>query len=394
MKKHRAALFAALILLCGCSGNSEPQEPTQEASTTETPPPVTTTAYTDTPDPVGVTCDTSEFSQPDVSIDLSGNRWSEYNNIFEMSKGSWSTISELGTSMTEYVPPIDITRYEFFDYCGSLMFFRRIGSVVRWDTNSSEIQEIYTGSGTPMAADDTYLAVREDGEIKIYKIDNGYVVQSIPETTGSTSFRYTNSACLKYGRFYFDGAIRLTSWGADLPAVFVCDLYSGGIKLYKTDAYAPEHGVGNVVMTISSAEKVVYNLRNQYYADVDYDSDFFIHLQRLEVNEFMMPRVKISFYDRDGFEHALGTTGLGFYPLNTAMLENGLFVIQIQQEANNKILYIIGKYDFDSGEVTAAIYDDPFWGETTNVIPEDDRIILLNRQSSNDIPKHKFISIS
>lgn len=147
-------------------------------------------------------------------------------------------------------------------------------------------------------------------------------------------------------------------------------------------------------MTISSAWKVVYNLRNQYFTDVDYDSDFFIHLQELEINEFTLPRVRISFYDQDEFEHTLGTTGLGFYPLDAAMLENGLFVIQLQKYANDKILYIIGKYDFDSGEVTAARYDDPFWGESTQVVPEDDHILLVNRQSSLAIPKHQFISIS
>lgn len=394
MKKRRAALLTAITMLCGCSGKSDPQELTEETSTAETPPPVTTTAYTDAPAPVGVICDTSDSSQPDVSVDLSENHWTEFSNIFQLSKGSWCTVSELGADMTEYAPPIDLKRYELFDHCDDLLFFRSVGSVVLWDTDSGEIHEIYTGSGTPIAADDTYLAVRENHEIKVNKIDNGHTVVTIPEQQGNTSFAYTNYACLKYGRFYFDGAVRLLSWGTDLPAVFVCDLYSGAIKLYKTDAYAPEHGVGNVVMTISSAWKVVYNLRNQYFTDVDYDSDFFIHLQELEINELTLPRVQISFYDQDDFEHVLGTTGLGFYPLDAAMLENGLFVIQLQQYTNDKILYIIGKYDFDSGEVTAARYDDPFWGESTQVVPEDDHILLVNRQSSLAIPKHQIISIS
>ena len=424
MKKRNIAIFAALTLLCGCSGNTESalsqpesipaaavEEYTQEASkgsysapdytrsshnagfpwwfiprtTTEITPdaPIEITPYTPTETTSGTPteiCEEPAAAEPQedpgsVSVALTQEDLSGNNLIFELN-GEWCGISDLKAKLTEFTPPEDLSEYEIFDHCQGYIFFRNSPemdnySVKCWDMQAGTVKEIYSGENTPLAANDNYLALKEDNTIIVIGTSNGRTVATIPEENGRQYC--SNSMCIIYDTLYFDGRMVLDQWNQEFPATFTCDLITGKIKLYKIGARYPHHGVSNVVMDVYDTADTVFDLRGNYCSDVDYKSYFYIKESwTTNGNE------QISFIDKDNTEHILGNTSPNYTHKKAVIQRDGVFLSILYGSSAKAYKYIIGRYDLESDKLTAAIYDVQKKLDDIDVIFENDRIIFVD----------------
>ena len=57
-------------------------------------------------------------------------------------------------------------------------------SVKCWDMQAGTVKEIYSGENIPLAANDNYLALKEDNTIIVIGTSNGRTVATIPEENG------------------------------------------------------------------------------------------------------------------------------------------------------------------------------------------------------------------
>ena len=103
MRKRNIALFAALTLLCGCSGNTEstPSGPESVPATVEESTPEQTSVENSSA-PAGVTAPAQDSTTPGVS--LGAGDWTEYDSVFKLN-GTWCALEELPLTRTEYQLP-------------------------------------------------------------------------------------------------------------------------------------------------------------------------------------------------------------------------------------------------------------------------------------------------
>ena len=116
MKKRNIALFAALTLLCGCSGNTEStsSQPESVPATVEESTPEQTSGV-DSSAPAGVnssddvdgsdsvTAPVPEYTTA-TGVSLGAGDWTEYDSTFKLN-GTWCTLEELPLTRTEYQLP-------------------------------------------------------------------------------------------------------------------------------------------------------------------------------------------------------------------------------------------------------------------------------------------------
>ena len=244
-------------------------------------------------------------------------------------------------------------------------------SVKCWDMQAGTVKEIYSGENIPLAANDNYLALKEDNTIIVIGTSNGRTVATIPEENGRQYC--SNSMCIIYDTLYFDGRMPLDQWNQEFPATFTCDLITGKIKLYKIGARYPHHGVSNVVMDVYDTADTVFDLRGNYCSDVDYKSYFYIKESwTTNGNE------QISFIDKDNTEHILGNTSPNYTHKKTVIQRDGVFLSILYGSSAKAYKYIIGRYDLESDKLTAAIYDVQKKLDDIDVIFENDRIIFVD----------------
>lgn len=424
MKKRFAVLFAAIILLCGCSKSAPTVQQTTEE---EYPQELPTTEYSEpeytTPSEAAsatshsgmnhwwfiprTTTDTTPevpteiYEEPAVTepqqtseaggVDLVMNEWS-VNNMYFSLNGNWCGISDIKAEYTEFTPPVDLKKYEIFDHCPGYIFFRYCPeredcSAMCWDMQADTVREIYTGEEKPVAASENYLALYKDHVISVKRLSDEKTIVTIPEEKGRTV--YSTSMCIVYDKLYFDGQMTLHSWGEEFQAVFTCDLLTKEIELYKIGARVPHHGVGNVSMKMYSGDNdLACDLRGNCYMNSDAYSYYFI--KEIDVPDY---RVKISFIDKDSIAHILGTTVHGYGHEQTVIQRDGLFITTLSSFKSMTHKYIIGRYDFDTGELTAALYDPPFPADNMEMFFENDRIVIVNYDSSKDM-KYKCVVIT
>lgn len=411
-KKLMAVLTAAL-LLCGCANNGG-------SSVTETDPTAETAAAVNStveasaeisapeqggasqaaaPVAPGASGGEGEAAQnPGAGVDLVSKEFSENSLIFDLN-GKYCDVSELPFSVRTFQPDIDPEELIFLKACGGkllMMKGERIGEYngeffpegdIRWtiyshDLKSGETSEVYTTLDYPSYIDDTYVVFSPGWDsITAVNYTTGKTVFAQRNDPDKYTFYVTPNCIIVNDQLYFDGTYNIPEFKKTIPVIFRAYLSSGNMDILCSGMYEPRYGVANVCFKMESPnsdEDIYTNFRGEIFSErndklrgvstIFTDTYFPIEYDNL-YDEHLGSRNKICWIDKFEESQEIGTTGFNYeldvsYNSNPAHItRDGIYLMELaryEQEnftVNSTFRYLIGRYDEETGENTAALIE-------------------------------------
>ena len=404
MKKRNIALFAALTLLCGCSGNTEstPSGPESVLVTVEeSAPEQTSVENSSAPAGVGnaddvdgrdsVTAPVPE-STTATGVSLGAGDWTEYDSTFKLN-GTWCTLEELPLTRTEYQLPDKWKDNDLhYSFGGGTMFLtvQEANHTKYENTSPAELWYIDLESGAERLVyscgenefirytGEKYFAVENtaDRELQIGSAIAGsqsdwlYVLQ---ESDGDYSLLPDLGTEVVDDVMYISGSYELTQIDESLDVVFSLDLTTGELKLFGANMNGLEYGsaglcwfyentmtnlLGETAETFSYVgDKVVYSsMSGSYYTTsrVNTYADILGDKYALYWTDHQTDHPH-----KNNAQHYIGETGYSYEPLYLKFTKDCIFAMWVGKGNIIKTDMIIGIYDTDSDTARAAMISFP-----------------------------------
>lgn len=365
--KRFTAMAAALALLTGCSGNDTSSQQSAQPETAEVSVPAQSTGVSQQGEaPAGVTDTAGGEVQPEQTlqdgnggISLVSGKYSDFDDIFQLN-GEWCGLSDMLLTVDEYNPEGDFSDYIVFGVIGTRLVLAKgnPGDVIfdsyTYDLESGELKMIC--GGYPVCFNEKYLVVtgNTDFSIKVYDINNGDLVVSIPdEGEGRIGFCSGNCA-LNNDVLFFDSNVSIEGNETVIPAVFTCSLESGAIRLLKLNASSPRYGYGNVIMDLYDSGYYYYSINGTYFnTEGIYGRSYYPVSVTTQDSDVLLGdhRLVSVMVDKDA-DADIGVAG-GFYePIGISFNRNGLFTMSLTSPLKN--YNVVGQYNISTGTIKAT----------------------------------------
>lgn len=424
MKHRHIALFTALTLLCGCSGNTEVSTSSEAVTAPET----TAQLITQEPEaPAGVTdiaytteipTDTTTASNA-AGINLEAGDWTKYDNTFKLN-GTWCDPEELPVSKFEYQLPEkflekDIS-YSFGNGTMYLSARNKVNSTSLtndplevWyiDLSTGEEKLVYSGQEGDIHeyvdyAGEKYLGIeRVSGngtEFVVADALTGNELYKFP-TDYSDNIRLApeSGAYAVYDTMYVSGEYTLPDLKKSVDAIFTLDLLTGKIDLFGINMSQPAYGSGNLCWQEGNT---ITNLFGETWGTNDFDC---INIERQTVSRNMKGSYYTttevqSYTDVLGFKTALywtihdfpndftqrfiGETGYSVYPYDLYFTQNCIFSVWLGNYYGKTDKLLLGKFDKEADNSQAALLSIPD-AENVTVYADKNAVYLMNFQTGN-----------
>ncbi len=348
---------------------------------------------------------------PGAGVDLVSGEYSENSLIFDLN-GKYCDVSELPFSVRTYLPDFWGENLALSNACGGkLILGKRLRSdengvpisegqaFYTYDFKTGTLTEIFNTRNAPMPAEypgAEYSVVQNINDTyTVYTVISEYreIIVAENHTTGKTVFtlandneKYwinSNSALIVGDYLYFDGTYYIPEFKKTIPVIFSVDLANGEIDILCSGMSEPRYGVANVCFKIESPNPDVEfytNLRGEVFdgrydklrgvAAIFADTYFPIDCETL-YDEYLGSREKICWIDKFEESHEIGTTGFNyeldiyFNSYNAAHItRDGIYLLELARyelenpsTINSTFRYLIGRYDEETGENTAALIE-------------------------------------
>ncbi len=405
------AVLTAVLMLGGCANNGGASvtetDPTSEA-VSKVNPTAEASAEISAPEQAGASQETAsgepaavssgvegEAAQnPGAGVDLVSGEFSENSLIFDLN-GKYCDVSELPFSVQTFQPDIDPEELIFLKACGGkllLMKGERLGEYtdeyvpageIQWtiyshDLRSGETSEVYTSLVYPSYIDDTYVVFSPSLEsITAVDYTTGKTVFAQRNDPDKYTFYVTHNCLIVNDQLYFDGTYNIPEFKKTIPVIFSANLANGDMDILCSGMSEPRYGVANVCFKIETPnpDKEIYtNLRGEVFdgrydklrgvSTIFADTYFPIDCETL-YDEYLGSREKICWIDKFEESHEIGTTGFNYelyfsYNYNAGHItRDGIYLLELAryEPQNSTFRYLIGRYDEETGENTAALIE-------------------------------------
>ncbi len=403
------AVLTAVLMLGGCANNGGASvtetDPTSEA-VSKVNPTAEASAEISAPEQAGASQETAsgepaavssgvegEAAQnPGAGVDLVSGEYSENSLIFDLN-GKYCDVSELPFSVQTFQPDIDPEELIFLKACGGkllLMKGKRLGEYdeyepggeIQWtiyshDLRSGETSEVYTSLVYPSYIDDTYVVFSPSLEsITAVDYTTGKTVFARQNDPDKYTFYVTHNCLIVNDQLYFDGTYNIPEFKKTIPVIFSANLANGDMDILCSGMSEPRYGVANVCFRIESpnADAEFYtNLRGEVFdgrydklrgvSTIFADTYFPIEYETM-FDEHLGSRDEIRWIDKFETYHEIGTTGfnyeLAIHENSAYITRDGIYLLVLaryEPKEKSTFRYLIGRYDEETGENTAALIE-------------------------------------
>ncbi len=404
------AVLTAVLMLGGCANNGGASvtetDPTSEA-VSKVNPTAEASAEISAPEQAGASQEAAPSSpvdpgnsggeveaaqNPGAGVDLVSGEYSDNSLIFDLN-GKYCDVSELPFSVQTFQPDIDPEELIFLKACGGkllLMKGKRLGEYdeyepggeIQWtiyshDLRSGETSEVYTSLVYPSYIDDTYVVFSPSLEsITAVDYTTGKTVFARQNDPDKYTFYVTHNCLIVNDQLYFDGTYNIPEFKKTIPVIFSANLANGDMDILCSGMSEPRYGVANVCFRIESpnADAEFYtNLRGEVFdgrydklrgvSTIFADTYFPIEYETM-FDEHLGSRDEIRWIDKFETYHEIGTTGfnyeLAIHENSAYITRDGIYLLVLaryEPKEKSTFRYLIGRYDEETGENTAALIE-------------------------------------
>ena len=392
MRKRNIAIFAALTLLCGCSGNTEStsSQPESVPATVEESTPEQTSGV-DSSAPAGVTVPAQDSTTPGVS--LGTGDWTEYDSVFKLN-GTWCALEELPLTRTEYqLPDKWSDKHVTYKARNGTLYLIATDVIYQkpcppevWYINlaTGEERHVYTGSvfDNIVYTGEKYVAFTRPGtisdELFVVSAQTGNNVYHGDCTRGNYSLSpYLNSHVI-YDTMYIGGEYTLQVFGKTVDAIFTLDLLTGTIDLFGINMSNPAYGSANLCWDEGGIKTNLMGETATPYAHIgdkivtsEMEGSYYTTTKIENYTDILGSKYQLYWTDHEAFhesnesdQHFVGETGYSISSYDFHITKDYIFTALLNPAGGDFPYMLIGQYDVESDTARAALISTPDSGST------------------------------